>query len=195
MLCTKYGLGQSLDCPVQTSDPSFVQQPLDWLCNPRITINEVCKLWMNAQFLDCPCLTIIRLYPKLQQVGMKREKQNWVTSIENHGTYSQLWWILVHLCIHTRLYNGIENRTTKLTLIDNSAFLYVLCCRPLWMWRFFAHFSKASQWTIIQLAYICTQVVMHGQGSSVCAWAHTLGQSMDWLCKAQIQGLHRTILG
>ena len=86
----KIPIGQATDCPVQTSDLSFEQQSVDWLRNPQIVLNEMCKVWMNTQSLDCLCCTILGLRQNMQQVWMKREKHNVVTPIENHATQPAL---------------------------------------------------------------------------------------------------------
>ena len=43
ILCTKFGSGQSSDCPAQSSDLTFVQQSSDCPHNPQIAPNEVHK--------------------------------------------------------------------------------------------------------------------------------------------------------
>ena len=68
MLCAKYGLGQSADCPAQTSDPGFAQQSADWLRNPRIAPNEVCKAWISGQSSDCSA------YPWIDPDQLARDK-------------------------------------------------------------------------------------------------------------------------
>ena len=63
MLCAKYRSGQSKGCPVQALNPSFQQQPSDWLHNPWIApmkhtnFGLITSPWMPEpramQSLDC----------------------------------------------------------------------------------------------------------------------------------------------
>ena len=57
MLCAKFGSGQSSNCPVQSSNPSIVQQSSDCSRNPQIAPNEVRKVWMKGNPLIA-CVTL-----------------------------------------------------------------------------------------------------------------------------------------
>ena len=66
--------------PVQTSDPTFAQQSLDWMHNPWIALNKEHEVWMKcgSQSLD---------YTQSAAWSMdNREKQGGVDLVEIHAT-------------------------------------------------------------------------------------------------------------
>ena len=79
MLRAKHGFAQSRDCPVQTLDPWFVVQPMDWPRNPGIaweqSINQdnrgrrtcVCS---NKKSPRLPTNTIVLLIDETSTVNL-----------------------------------------------------------------------------------------------------------------------------